>query len=149
MGEMYRVAVDIGGTFTDLVATSSGHGRRVVKVPSTPPEAGAGLEGQELGLPKISLGHSQAVIGGNAQTASFMSGQREGSRDLAFLRIVELETVVVYEQKRGWAGKGSRGRAAGRVEGGNRPFFQDAVLIEPPDCRRVAPAAGEMLPTPA
>ncbi len=40
---MTRVGVDIGGTFTDLVALSGDGGVHVVKVPSTPQDAAIGL----------------------------------------------------------------------------------------------------------
>jgi N-methylhydantoinase A len=33
-----RIGVDVGGTFTDLVAVDDSGGLRVVKVPSTPPD---------------------------------------------------------------------------------------------------------------
>ncbi|MBI2072509.1 MAG: hydantoinase/oxoprolinase family protein [Gemmatimonadetes bacterium] len=40
---MTRLGVDIGGTFTDLVALEPGGGVRVVKVPSTPEDSAVGL----------------------------------------------------------------------------------------------------------
>lgn len=40
---MTRLGVDIGGTFTDLVALDPGGGVRVVKVPSTPQDSALGL----------------------------------------------------------------------------------------------------------
>ena len=40
---MYRIGVDVGGTFTDLVAIDSGGGATLAKVPSTPDDLSRGV----------------------------------------------------------------------------------------------------------
>src|SRR5947209_20464490 len=58
---MYRIGIDVGGTFTDLVAIDAGGATTLAKVPSTPQDPsvgvleGLGLLAQKLGLEGAAL----------------------------------------------------------------------------------------------
>src|SRR5438045_1289455 len=58
---MYRIGIDVGGTFTDLVAVDEAGGTTLAKVPSTPLDPSIGvLDGLEqlaglLGLSRVTL----------------------------------------------------------------------------------------------
>ncbi|MEM6549632.1 MAG: hydantoinase/oxoprolinase family protein [Pseudomonadota bacterium] len=104
MQEELRVGVEVGGTFTDLVAIGP-DGIRVTKVPSTPanPELGAldALAASGLAVPEIvDLAHgstvaTNAVLERKGYRTAFVT--TEGFRDLMFLqrqgrsRIYDLE----------------------------------------------------------
>src|SRR5271155_5089660 len=58
---MYRIGVDVGGTFTDLVAIDDGGGAALAKVPSTPQDPSLGvLDG--LAALAAKLGHDRAAL---------------------------------------------------------------------------------------
>jgi N-methylhydantoinase A len=63
---MYRIGIDVGGTFTDLVATDAGGVCTLAKVPSTPDDPSLGvLEG--LSALAARLGHERAALLGRTE----------------------------------------------------------------------------------
>src|SRR5712691_5887208 len=53
---MYRIGIDVGGTFTDLVAIDAGGATTLAKVPSTPEDPSLGvLDGLRLLATRLSL----------------------------------------------------------------------------------------------
>src|SRR5437879_1955747 len=56
VGAMYRIGIDVGGTFTDLVAIDAGGATMLAKVPSTPEDRSLGvLEGLALLAGRLGL----------------------------------------------------------------------------------------------
>src|SRR5216683_4711641 len=56
---MYRIGIDVGGTFTDLVAIDAGGATMLAKVPSTPEDPSLGvLEGLALLAGRLGLGRA-------------------------------------------------------------------------------------------
>src|SRR5260370_31435603 len=54
---MYRIGIDVGGTFTDLVAIDAGGATVLAKVPSTPQDPSLGvLDGLSLLATRLGLG---------------------------------------------------------------------------------------------
>jgi N-methylhydantoinase A len=63
---MYRIGIDVGGTFTDLVAIDAGGGATLAKVPSTPEDPSLGvLDG--LAALAAKLGHDRAALLGDTE----------------------------------------------------------------------------------
>ena len=106
-GSACRVGVDIGGTFTDIVAVTERGRAAVVKVASTPDDYGRGvLRGladalAELGLP--AAGVTEIVHGFTVATNAILEGKgaamalitTEGFRDV--LEIARLRTPRLYD----------------------------------------------------
>ncbi|GAB4269796.1 MAG: hydantoinase/oxoprolinase family protein [Deferrisomatales bacterium] len=70
-GKQYRIAVDVGGTFTDVFIFDEAHGEvRVTKTPSTPDDPGQGiLDGLDKGgvpLDRVLLFSHGTTVGTNA-----------------------------------------------------------------------------------
>src|SRR5215469_5503356 len=58
---MYRIGIDVGGTFTDLVAIDDGGGAMLAKVPSTPADPSLGVV-DGLAVLAAKLGHHLAAL---------------------------------------------------------------------------------------
>ena len=102
-----RVGVDIGGTFTDIVALTEGGRAAVVKVASTPDDYGRGvLRGLADALAELDLpaaGVAEIVHGFTVATNAILEGKgaamalitTEGFRDV--LEIARLRTPRLYD----------------------------------------------------
>src|SRR2546422_11003105 len=83
---MYRIGIDVGGTFTDLVAIDAGGAPVLAKVPSTPDDpslgvlAGLGALAQRLGLDRAALlaATDRIVHGTTVATNALL--ERKGAR---------------------------------------------------------------------
>ena len=87
---MYRIGIDVGGTFTDLVAVDD-HGRvTLAKATSTPGDPsrgvmeGLGLLATELGTPMASLVATNALLERKGATVGLLT--TEGHRDIIEMR---------------------------------------------------------------
>jgi N-methylhydantoinase A len=79
-----RLGVDVGGTFTDLVALRPDGGVRVVKVPSTPPDASVGLwRAVDQLAEQGGAGRIEALIHGTTVATNALLERRGG--DVTFL----------------------------------------------------------------
>src|SRR3954449_11885260 len=68
---MYRIGIDVGGTFTDLVAIDEGGATTLAKVPSTPQDPSIGvLDGLELLAQRLGLDRAALL----AQTDRIVHG---------------------------------------------------------------------------
>src|SRR5512133_366702 len=83
---MYRIGVDVGGTFTDLVAIDPGGITTLAKVPSTPEDPSLGvLEGlrllaDRLGLDRTALlGQTDRIVHGTTVATNALL-ERKGAR---------------------------------------------------------------------
>ncbi len=83
---MYRIGVDVGGTFTDLVAVDDSGGTVLEKVPSTPDDPAVGvLDGiarlaQTLGLdPAALLAETERIVHGTTVATNALL-ERKGAR---------------------------------------------------------------------
>src|SRR5207248_3847637 len=99
---MYRIGVDVGGTFTDLVAVDEGGLTTLAKVPSTPEDPSLGvLDGltalaERLGLDRAALlGQTDRIVHGTTVATNALlehKGARlgllttEGHRDVVEMR---------------------------------------------------------------
>src|SRR5437868_13312314 len=99
---MYRIGVDVGGTFTDLVAVDAGGLTTLAKVPSTPEDPSLGvLDGlaalaERLGLGRAALlGQTDRIVHGTTVATNALlehKGARlgllttEGHRDVVEMR---------------------------------------------------------------
>jgi len=92
----YRVAVDVGGTFTDLVAIGSDGSMQVAKVPSTPPDFYAGVIAAIAEITEDFAAVELFVHGTTAHLNAFL--ERKGAR-CALLTTRGFGDV--YEMRRG------------------------------------------------
>ncbi len=83
---MYRIGIDVGGTFTDLVAVDDGGAATLEKVPSTPDDPSIGvLDGldllaRRLGLERGALlGNTERIVHGTTVATNALL-QRTGAR---------------------------------------------------------------------
>ncbi|MGH9335337.1 MAG: hydantoinase/oxoprolinase N-terminal domain-containing protein, partial [Vicinamibacteria bacterium] len=76
--ETCRIAIDIGGTFTDLVLDREGEGQRLAKVPSTPPDYSRGVVDALSRVLEDFREMSILVHGTTAQLNAFL--ERKGAR---------------------------------------------------------------------
>jgi N-methylhydantoinase A len=86
VGVMYRIGIDVGGTFTDLVAIDEGGATVLAKVPSTPEDPSLGvLDGLaqlagRLGLERAALlGASDRIVHGTTVATNALL-ERKGAR---------------------------------------------------------------------
>ena len=83
---MYRIGIDVGGTFTDLVAVSSSGAIKIAKVPSTPEDQSIGLvEGigalaEELGMTSDDLLRQTALVIHGTTVATNALLERKGAK---------------------------------------------------------------------
>src|SRR5579884_2755458 len=68
---MYRIGIDVGGTFTDLVAIDEAGGTTLAKVPSTPADPSIGVLG---GLAALAAGLGRAPAAMLAETERVVHG---------------------------------------------------------------------------
>ena len=86
MGVMYRIGIDVGGTFTDLVAIDEGGATMLAKVPSTPDDPSLGvLDGLaqlagRLGLDRAALLEATDRIVHGTTVATNALLERKGAR---------------------------------------------------------------------
>ncbi len=84
--DMYRIGIDVGGTFTDLVAVSSSGDIKIAKVPSTPKDQSIGLvEGiaalaEELGMSRADLLQQTALVIHGTTVATNALLERKGAK---------------------------------------------------------------------
>ena len=99
---MYRIGIDVGGTFTDLVAVDDFGKTTLAKVPSTPPDPSVGvLDGlrllaEELGLERRALlAETERIVHGTTVATNALIERRgakvgllttEGHRDVIEMR---------------------------------------------------------------
>src|SRR5215210_7684688 len=83
---MYRIGIDVGGTFTDLVAIDQGGATTLAKVPSTPQDPSIGvLDGLEqlaagLGLDRAALlAQTDRIVHGTTVATNALL-ERKGAR---------------------------------------------------------------------
>src|SRR6478735_8037440 len=83
---MYRIGIDVGGTFTDLVAVDDGGATTLAKVPSTPQDPSVGvLEGlaqlaRRLGLDRTALlAQTDRIVHGTTVATNALL-ERKGAR---------------------------------------------------------------------
>src|SRR3954471_24889058 len=83
---MYRIGIDVGGTFTDLVAIDAAGATTLAKVPSTPADPSEGvLEGltllaQRLGLERAALlADTDRIVHGTTVATNALL-ERKGAR---------------------------------------------------------------------
>src|SRR5690349_1051291 len=83
---MYRIGIDVGGTFTDLVAVDDGGATTLAKVPSTPGDPSVGvLEGlaqlaQRLGFDRAALlAQTDRIVHGTTVATNALL-ERKGAR---------------------------------------------------------------------
>src|SRR5215469_14539042 len=80
---MYRIGIDVGGTFTDLVAIDDGDGAMLAKVPSTPADPSLGVV-DGLAVLAAKLGLDRAVL--LAQTERIVHGTTVATNALLELK---------------------------------------------------------------
>src|SRR5215469_8107955 len=80
---MYRIGIDVGGTFTDLVAIDDGGGAMLAKVPSTPADPSLGVV-DGLAVLAAKLGLDRAVL--LAQTERIVHGTTVATNALLELK---------------------------------------------------------------
>src|SRR5437763_6297902 len=149
---MYRIGVDVGGTFTDLVAIDEGGLTTLAKVPSTPDDPSLGvLDGltalaERLSLDRVALlGQTDRIVHGTTVATNALlehKGARlgllttEGHRDVVEmreglkddrynLRMPPPEQLVPRQLR---LGVRERIRADGRVETPLDPASLDAAI---------------------
>src|SRR5260370_6754063 len=83
---MYRIGIDVGGTFTDLVAIDEGGATTLAKVPSTPQDPSLGvLDGlaqlaERLGFERTALlGATDRIVHGTTVATNALL-ERKGAR---------------------------------------------------------------------
>jgi N-methylhydantoinase A len=67
---MWRIGVDVGGTFTDVVAVDANGATWVTKVPTTPNQDDAVMEGLQLFLDDVGIGPDQVLRVAHGTTSS-------------------------------------------------------------------------------
>ena len=110
-----RDSIDVGGTFTDLVAVDDAGGVTFTKSPSTPEDqsvgvmAGLGLLAEALGVPLADmLGATDRIVHGGGDSASERKGARtallptEGHRDVLEMRegLKPIATICWHRARR-------------------------------------------------
>src|SRR6187397_3705471 len=83
---MYRIGIDVGGTFTDLVAVDDGGATTLAKVPSTPQDpsigvlAGLAQLASRLGIDRAALlGATDRIVHGTTVATNALL-ERKGAR---------------------------------------------------------------------
>jgi len=149
---MYRIGIDVGGTFTDLVAIDEGGATMLVKVPSTPDDPslgvldGLGLLAGRLGLePDALLAATERIVHGTTVATNALLERkgartgllttqghrdvvemREGLKDDRYnLRMPPPEQLVPRHLR---LGVRERMRAGGRIETPLDPVSLDAAI---------------------
>src|SRR6266853_2697665 len=149
---MYRIGIDVGGTFTDLVAIDAGGGTMLAKVPSTPEDPSLGvLDGLaqlagRLGLERAALlGTTDRIVHGTTVATNALLERkgaktglltteghrdviemREGLKDERYnLRMPPPEQLVPRHLR---LGVRERMRADGRIETALDPASLDAAV---------------------
>ncbi|MBI4318833.1 MAG: hydantoinase/oxoprolinase family protein [Chloroflexi bacterium] len=83
---MYRIGIDVGGTFTDLVLSDEQGNLYITKVPSTPEDQSVGFvqalekAARELGLPFREFLEQTSYIGHGSTVATNACVERKGAR---------------------------------------------------------------------
>src|SRR5258707_6533480 len=150
---MYRIGVDVGGTFTDLVTVDDGGLTTLAKVPSTPDDPSLGvLDGltalaERLGLDRAALlAQTDRIVHGTTVATNALLGHqgaklglltteghrevvemREGPKDDRYnLRMPPPEQLVPRNLR---LGVRERMRADGRIEIPLDPASLDAAIV--------------------
>src|SRR5712692_7643637 len=117
---MYRIGIDVGGTFTDLVAIDESGATTLAKVPSTPEDPSRGvLDGlsllaTRLGLDRAALLASTDRIVHGTTVATNALLERKGAKDERYnLRLPPPEQLAPRHLR---LGVRERMRADGRIE---------------------------------